>query len=179
MLSPLFHTRWEKDVSYSPLKNKRQEPLKSVEPPDSTMLEKSVRLRPTSDFWMAKTSTSWSPSHSSPIRSGRNKSSGARKRAEPICKERSQHRGEKTAVCYSSLSAASRLCLSEIKLQRNKAFLDIHATSLALKWPPSQPTASSKDAISILQMKEMKKFAQLHTAGQWLRSKWIHLWYWR
>lgn len=57
--------------------------------------------------------------------------------------------------------------------------MDIHAVSLAPKWPPYWPTASGKDAISILQMKEMKKFAQLHTAGQWLRNKQIHLWYWR
>lgn len=33
-------------------------PLKSVEPPDSTILEKSVRRRSMSDLWMAKARTS-------------------------------------------------------------------------------------------------------------------------
>ena len=47
------------------------------------MLENSVRRRSMSDLWMAKTSTSWSPSLSSPIRSGWNSSSGARNRAGP------------------------------------------------------------------------------------------------
>lgn len=62
-------------------------PLKSVEPPESTMLEKSVRRRSMSDLWMAKASTSWSPSLSSPTRSGWNSSSGARKRAGPTCED--------------------------------------------------------------------------------------------
>lgn len=70
-------------------KNQQKEPLKRVEPPESTMLENNVRLKSISDFWIANTSTSCSPSHSSPIRSGRNSSSGARNRAGPICKQRS------------------------------------------------------------------------------------------
>ena len=63
-------------------------PLKSVDPPDNTMFEKSVRRKSMSDFWMAKARTSCIPSHSSPIRSGRNSSSGARNRACPTCNER-------------------------------------------------------------------------------------------
>jgi len=63
-------------------------PLRSVEPPDSTMFEKRVRRRSMSDFWMAKASTSWIPSLSSPIRSGLKRSSGALNRAGPICERK-------------------------------------------------------------------------------------------
>lgn len=64
----------------------KDQPLNRVEPPERTMLEKSVRRRSMSDFWMANTSTSWMPSLSSPIRSGLNSSSGARNREGPICR---------------------------------------------------------------------------------------------
>lgn len=64
----------------------KDQPLNRVEPPERTMLEKRVRLRSMSDFWMANTSTSWMPSLSSPIRSGLNRSSGARNREGPICR---------------------------------------------------------------------------------------------
>ena len=60
-------------------------PLNSVDPPERTIFENSVRLRSISDFLIAYVSTSWIPSHSSPIRSGRNRSSGARNRAKPTC----------------------------------------------------------------------------------------------
>lgn len=68
----------------------KDQPLNRVEPPERTMLEKSVRLRSMSDFWMANTSTSWMPSLSSPIRSGLNRSSGARNREGPICRVEGQ-----------------------------------------------------------------------------------------
>ena len=67
-------------------------PLKSVDPPDNTMLAKSVRLRSMSDFCMANASTSCIPSHSSPIRSGRNSNSGARNLAGPTWQNNSTYR---------------------------------------------------------------------------------------
>lgn len=54
------------------------------------MLEKSVRRKSMSDFWIANTSTSWIPSLSSPIKSGLNSSSGARNLEGPICGGKSQ-----------------------------------------------------------------------------------------
>lgn len=66
------------------------------------MLANSVRRRSMSDLWMAKASTSWSPSLSSPIRSGWNSSSGARKRAGPTLG--TQDRGRQA----SSSSSRSR-----------------------------------------------------------------------
>ena len=71
----------------------KDQPLNRVEPPERTMLEKSVRRKSMSDFWMANTSTSWMPSLSSPIRSGLNRSSGARNREGPICRVESKFRG--------------------------------------------------------------------------------------
>ena len=58
-------------------------PRNNVEPPERTMLEYRVRRRSRSDFWTANARTSWIPSYSSPMTSGRNSSSGARYREWP------------------------------------------------------------------------------------------------
>lgn len=58
--------------------------LNKVDPPDRTIFWNKTLLRSKSDFCIEYKSTSWSPSHSSPIKSGLNKTSGARKRAGPI-----------------------------------------------------------------------------------------------
>lgn len=58
--------------------------LKSVDPPDKTTLEKSIRRRSMSDFRIEYARTSCIPSNSSPIKSGRNRTSGARNFAGPI-----------------------------------------------------------------------------------------------
>lgn len=55
-----------------------------VEPPASTILWYNFFRTSKSDFCMEYTNASCKPSHSSPIKSGWNKTSGARKRAGPI-----------------------------------------------------------------------------------------------
>lgn len=80
--------RCQRPWAFGPAATSPTVPLKSVEPPESTILENSVRRRSMSDLWMAKARTSWSPSLSSPTRSGWKSSSGARKRAGPTCMER-------------------------------------------------------------------------------------------
>ena len=64
--------------------NRSPKPLNSVDPPERTMFWKRSFRRSMSDLWMAKTRHSWRPSYSSPIRSGRKRTSGARNRAGPI-----------------------------------------------------------------------------------------------
>lgn len=63
--------------------------MKRVDPPDKTTLEKSIRRRSMSDFRIEYASTSCIPSNSSPIKSGRNRTSGARNFAGPIYREKS------------------------------------------------------------------------------------------
>jgi hypothetical protein len=68
--------------------NKRSpKPLNSVEPPDRTMFWYNIFRKSMSDFCIANVSTSWIPSHSSPSRCGRKRTSGARNLAAPIWKK--------------------------------------------------------------------------------------------
>ena len=62
--------------------------MKRVDPPDKTTLEKSIRRRSMSDFRIEYASTSCIPSNSSPIKSGRKRTSGARNFAGPIYRDK-------------------------------------------------------------------------------------------
>lgn len=66
------------------LKKLQPSTLNNVEPPERTMFWNNTLRRSKSDFCMEYTRTSWRPSYSSPMRSGRNKTSGALNRAGPI-----------------------------------------------------------------------------------------------
>lgn len=64
--------------------NRSPKPLNKVEPPERTIFWNSILRKSISDFCIAYVSTSCIPSHSSPMRSGRNRTSGARNLAGPI-----------------------------------------------------------------------------------------------